>query len=297
MATARKEIQPKEAKTSNISKPLIHPQLFKTIRGYAFLLLIGVFLITPFYWMIATSFKTTSQLFELPPTWIPNPIAFENYLRVFDQIPFHLFIRNSFVLAFFNIVGHVFSCTLVAYGFSRFRFPGRKILFLVLLGTLMIPPTVTLVPRYFMFAKLQLINTYWPLILPSFGGNAYLIFLMRQYMMTIPMDLDEAALIDGANRWQILRYIIAPLSKPAIVLVVVFTFVWTWNDFMDPLIFINDFEKFPVSVGLSFFRSTNYTSWELLMAGSLMALLPPAILFLIFQRRLIGGIAVTGSKG
>jgi ABC-type glycerol-3-phosphate transport system permease component len=247
--------------------------------------------------MIATSLKTTSQLFEVPPTWIPNPIAWDNYLRVFQEIPFHLFIRNSFILVFWNVVGQVFSCTLVAYGFSRFRFPGRTLLFLMLLGTMMVPSTVTLVPRYFMFAKMGLINTYWPLILPAFGGNAYLVFLMRQYMMTIPLELDEAALIDGASRWQILRHIIAPLSAPAIVLVVVFTFVWVWNDFMDPLIFINDLEKFPVSVGLSFFRSTHFTSWELLMAGSLMALLPPAILFLVFQRRLIGGISVTGTKG
>jgi multiple sugar transport system permease protein len=278
-------------------RPHIHPKLLETIRGYAILLFIGVFLITPFYWMIATSLKTTNQLFDIPPSWIPNPIAWENYARVFKQIPFHLFIRNSFVLAFWNIIGRVFSCTLVAYGFSRFRFPGRTVLFLVLLGTLMVPSTVTLVPRYFLFAKLKMINTYWPLILPSFGGNAYLIFLMRQYMMTIPMEIDEAALLDGANRWQILRHIIAPLCMPAIVLVIVFTFVWVWNDFMDPLIFINDMEKFPVSVGLSYFRSTNFTSWELLTAGSMMALLPPAILFLIFQRKLIGGISVTGTKG
>ena len=177
----------------------INPKQLKTIRGYTFLVILGLMFLTPFYWMVATALKTEAQLFELPPAWIPDPLAFENFVQVFKEVPFGNFIINSATLVAWNVVGQVLSTMLVAYGFSRFRFPGRDALVMVLLATLMIPKQVTLVPQFILFAKLGWVNTYLPLILPSFGGSPYLIFLVRQYMMSIPFDLDEAATIDGAT--------------------------------------------------------------------------------------------------
>ncbi len=271
--------------------------LFTTVRGYTILILFAIVFLIPFYWMFATALKGDDQLFQIPPAWVPNPAVWDNFAQVFREVPFGKFLINSTVLVIWNVFGQVLSCTLVAYGFARLRFPGRNILFFILLATLMIPRQVTLVPQFILFAKLGWVNTYLPLILPAFGGSPFLIFLMRQYMMTIPLDLDAAATIDGANRLQILRHIIAPISMPAIVLVAVFTFTDVWNDFMGPLIYLNDPDKFTVTLGLSFFQGAKETSWDLLMAGALMAMIPPMILFFIAQKRLLGGLAAAGIKG
>ncbi len=269
----------------------------RNVRSYAVLLVLAVLFLTPFYWMIITALKTETQLFQIPPAWIPNPLAWENFTQVFKEVPFARFIFNSAFLVTINVAGQVIATTMVAYGFSRFRFPGRDVLFVILLATLMIPKQVVLVPQFILFAKLGWVNTYLPLILPAFGGSPFLIFMVRQYMMSIPIDLDEAAMIDGASRWQILWRIIFPIAMPILVLVVVFTFVDVWNDFMGPLIYLNDPMKFTVSLGLSFFQGAKETSWELLMAAALMTMLPPIILFLVVQRRLLGGIAAAGIKG
>ncbi len=283
--------------TAEIKKSGINRHVRSKLFAYLVLIVITILLIVPFYWMIATALRSSDQILKLPPSWIPNPITFENFPKVFQEVPFALFIKNSFVLVFWNILGQIFATTLVAYGFTRFRFPGRNTLFLVLLATLMIPNTITLVPQFILFARLGLTNSYLPLILPAFAGSPYLIFLMRQYMLTIPLDLDEAAMLDGANHFQILIHVLMPLMVPALVLVTVFTFVDVWNDFLRPLVYLNDPAKFTVSIGLAFFQGTKFTAWEMLMAGSLMAMLPPAILFFITQKRLMGGIAVTGIKG
>jgi ABC-type glycerol-3-phosphate transport system permease component len=272
-------------------------KFWNSLRSYAILILITVLLITPFYWMLATALRSQDQILKLPPAWIPNPITLDNFPRVFQEVPFARFIGNSFILVFWNVVGQVFATTLVSYGFSRFRFPGRDVMFLILLGTMMIPSTITLVPQFILFARLGLVGSYLPLILPAFAGSPYLIFLMRQYMLTIPLELDEAATLDGANRLQTLVYVLSPLMVPALVLVSVFTFVDVWNDFLRPLVYLNDPAKFTVSIGLAFFQGTKFTAWEMLMAGSLMAMLPPALLFFIAQRRLMGGIAATAIKG
>jgi ABC-type glycerol-3-phosphate transport system permease component len=278
-------------------KGLLKPRTRRKIWAYLALAVITILLITPFYWMLATALRSPDQILKLPPSWIPNPITFKNFPKVFQEVPFARFIKNSFVLVFWNVLGQIFATTMVAYGFSRFRFPGRNTLFLVLLATLMIPNTITLVPQFILFARLGLTNSYLPLILPSFAGSPYLIFLMRQYMMTIPLDLDEAAMLDGANRFQTLVHVLMPLMVPALVLVTVFTFVDVWNDFMRPLVYLNDPSKFTVSIGLAFFQGTKFTAWEMLMAGSLMAMLPPAILFFLTQKRLMGGISMTAIKG
>lgn len=272
-------------------------KFWTTTRGYLVLFLFALLFLTPFYWMIATALKGNEQLFQIPPSWVPNPLAWENFAQVFKEVPFGRFFRNSAVLVTWNVVGQVISTTLIAYGFARLRFPGRNFLFLIVLATLMVPSQVTLVPQFILFAKLGWVNTYLPLILPAFTGSPFLIFLMRQYLMTIPLDLDEAATIDGASRLQVLRHVIVPMAGPAIVLVAVFTFTDVWNDFMGPLIYLNDPNKFTVSLGLSFFQGARETSWDLLMAGSLMSMIPPMILFFLAQRRLLGGLAATGLKG
>lgn len=265
--------------------------------AYMVLFIITILLMVPFYWMIATALRSPDEVLKLPPSWIPNPITFANFPKVFQEVPFARFIGNSFILVFWNVIGQIFATTMVAYGFSRFRFPGRNTLFMILLATLMIPNTITLVPQFILFAKLGLINSYLPLILPAFAGSPYLIFLMRQYMMTIPLELDEAAILDGANRFQTLWHVLMPLMVPAIVLVTVFTFVDVWNDFLRPLVYLNDPTKFTVSIGLAFFQGTKSTAWDMLMAGSLMVMMPPAILFFFTQKRLMGGISMTAIKG
>jgi len=267
------------------------------ILGYATLVAVAMLFVLPLYWMLATALKTPEQTFALPPQWIPNPVEWQNFPEVFAEVPFGRFIVNSFILVALNVVGQVFAVSLVAYGFARLRFPGRSVLFLLMLATLMIPYHVTLVPRFILFSKLGWINTYLPLVIPAFMGSSFLIFLVRQYMMSIPYDLDEAAYIDGANWFDVFRHVILPLSRPALVLVVVFTFVEVWNDFLQPLIYLNDPNLFTVSLGLSFFQGTRETNWNLLMAGSLMVTIPPLLLFFFAQRQLIGGISIEGLKG
>ncbi|MCB9450683.1 MAG: carbohydrate ABC transporter permease [Anaerolineaceae bacterium] len=271
--------------------------LVQKVLGYITLLAVAALLVLPLYWMVATALKSQKQMFDLPPAWVPNPVEFENFVKVFQEVPFGRFLVNTVIIVALNIVGELVAVTLVAYGFARVRFPGRSILFLLMLSTLMIPYQVTLVPRFILFSKLGWINTYLPLTVPAFTGSAFLIFLVRQYMMSIPFDLDEAAYIDGASRFGVFWRIILPLSRPALVLVVVFTFVGTWNDFLQPLIYLNDPNMFTVSLGLSFFQGARETNWNLLMAGSLLATIPPLILFFIAQRQLIGGISIEGLKG
>lgn len=272
-------------------------QRFNNVSGYAVLMVLAAVFMVPLYWMFSTALKTQNQTFAIPPEWIPTPAKWGNFSEVFDEVPFARFYANTLFLVAANIVGHLLSVTLVAYGFARLRFPGRNILFLVMLSTLMIPYQVTLVPRFIMFAKLGLINTYWPLILPAFTGSPFLIFLVRQYMMSIPFDLDEAAYIDGASRFDVFWRIILPLTRPALMLVIVFTFIDVWNDFLQPLIYLNDPNMFTVSLGLSFFQGARETNWNLLMAGSVLAMIPPLILFFFAQKQLIGGISIEGLKG
>lgn len=268
-----------------------------TLFGYTVLSVLAAVFMIPLYWMFSTSLKTPQQTFAIPPQWIPDPAQWSNFSAVFDEVPFARFYVNTLFLVIMNIIGQLFAVTLVAYGFARLRFPGRGILFLLMLSTLMIPSQVTLVPRFVMFSKLGMINSYYPLILPSFTGSPFLIFLVRQYMMSIPYDLDEAAYMDGASRLRVFWHIILPLTRPALVLVTVFTFIDVWNDFLQPLIYLNDPDMFTISLGLSFFQGARETNWNLLMAASMLAMLPPLILFFFAQRKLIGGISIEGLKG
>lgn len=265
----------------------------------AHLLMIGfslVFLI-PLLWMVSTALKTRAQTWLFPPEWIPNPVAWENFPRVFEVVPFVNYVQNTLIIVGWNIVGAVFSTALVAYGFARLRFPGRDFLFILLIATLMIPYQVTLIPTFILFSLLGWINTYLPLTVPAFTGSAFFIFLMRQYMMSLPFELDDAARIDGCNTFQVLFYILLPLCVPPLAIVVVFTFIGVWSDFLGPLLYLNENDKYTLALGLNVLRGRHGTDYNLLMAASLMAVIPTLVLYFLAQNKLIGGIASVGLKG
>jgi multiple sugar transport system permease protein len=255
-----------------------------------------VFMI-PLIWMLSTSLKGRRDVFAWPPQWIPETFHWDNYGVAFAKYPLGRFMLNTVFLVVANLVGQFFAVPLVAYGFARLRFPGKNPLFFLMLGTMMLPSHIKLIPLFAIYNRIKWIDTYWPLIVPSFFGGPFFIFLMVQYMRTLPHELDDAARIDGASTWGILYRIILPLCVPPLTIIGVFTFLWTWNDFMQPLIYLNTFEKFPIGVGLSFFRDRYSVEWNLFMAATLVSILPALVLYFFSQKRLIGGIASVGLKG
>jgi multiple sugar transport system permease protein len=257
----------------------------------------AILFLVPFLWMISSSLKPNYQIFEVPPRWIPDPPRWENYTEALTTLPFDRYMINTAIITVLTIVGHVLSCTLIAYAFARLRAPGRDILFLVVLATMMLPYPVTMVPLYVLFKQLGWINTFLPLTVPAFLGSAFYIFLLRQFFLTIPPDFEDAATIDGANTLQILWRVILPLSTPALATVAIFTFQATWNDFLAPLIYLQKPDLYTVTLGLQFFRSTFTTNWAYLMAASLVTSLPVIIIFFLAQRYFIEGITLSGIKG
>lgn len=256
----------------------------------------------PFLWTIGSSLKPITEIFLFPPTLWPSEPRWQNYAEVFRIAPFGQFILNTAYVTAFAMVGQILSASAVAYGFSRFRFPGRDVLFFVVLSTMMLPWQVTIVPTFILFRYLGWLNTFWPLIIPSFfGGGAFYIFLLRQFFMTIPRDLDEAAKIDGASSVRIFWNILLPLAKPAIATVAIFSFIEHWNEFIGPLIYLNSPDKFTVSIGLRYFTASPFESDEpreaILMAASLIVALPPLALFFMAQKYFVRGIVTTGLKG
>ncbi|MBE2239296.1 MAG: carbohydrate ABC transporter permease [Caldilineaceae bacterium] len=258
---------------------------------------VAILFLIPFLWMLSSSLKPNYQIFEIPPRWIPNPPRWENYTEALTILPFGLYIRNTAVITLLTIVGHLASCTLIAYAFARLRAPGRDALFVVMLATMMLPYPVTMVPLYVLFNRLAWINTILPLTAPAFFGSPFYIFLMRQFFLTIPRDFEDAARIDGANTLQIIGRIMAPMALPALATVAIFTFQATWNDFLSPLIYLQRPELYTVTLGLQFFRSTYTTNWAYLMAASLVTTLPVIVVFFAAQRYFVEGITMTGVKG
>lgn len=250
----------------------------------------------PLLWMVSSSLKPEHQIFAMPPQFIPNPPRWENYIEALTYVPFGRYALNTLFIAVVTIIGHLFSCALIAYAFARLRAPGRDTLFLLVLATMMLPYPVTMVPVYMLFNALGWVNSYLPLVVPAFFGSPFYIFLLRQFFLNIPLELEDAASLDGANRLQILWYIILPLSKPALATVAIFTFQATWNDFLGPLIYLHDRSLYTVTLGLDFFRSTYDVNWAYLMAASLVTMLPVVIIFFAAQRYFIEGIAITGVK-
>ena len=265
---------------------------------YALCLGLGALMLFPLVWLVRSSVMDLGQIFVFPPEWIPDPWRWQNYPEALTTIPFFLYFRNTLTILIPSVVGTVVTAALAAYGFSRLRWPGRDLVFNLLLTTLMLPYAVTLIPTFLLWARLDLVNTFWPLILPHwFGGGIFSIFLLRQFFRTIPKELDEAALIDGANPLQILWNIIVPLSRPALIVVAIFAALNSWNDFLGPLIYLNDSRNFTLALGLAEFTGLYSSQWHLLMAASTVVILPVIVLFFFAQRYFIEGIALTGSKG
>ncbi len=255
----------------------------------------------PFFWMITSSLKTEAELYIFPPKWIPNPPQWGNYLRALTIYPFGLYYLNTTVITTLNILGTVLSCALAAYGFSCFKFRGRDAVFIALLATMMLPGTVTLVPVYILFHRLGWIDSYWPLVVPLFFGDAFYIFLLRQFFAGIPPDLRDAAKIDGATSFGIWWRVMLPLSTPALATVAIFRFMDSWNDFMGPLIYVNSSNKRTVALALALFQGTHAKGppphLELLMAVSFVSLVPCLLLFFFAQRLFIQGVVFKGVKG
>lgn len=259
--------------------------------------LLSLFFLLPFLWLVSGSLKTNPQIFAMPPIWIPHPLQWKNYPQAFVHISFLLYVRNTLVIGLTALVGSLVSNTLVAYGFARIRWPGRDVIFLVVLATLMLPYAATMVPLFIVFKRIGWIGTYLPLIVPSFFGNAFFIFMLRQFFLTIPFELSEAALIDGANELGILTRIILPLSRPALGIVALFQFMHAWGDYLGPLIYLRRTEEYTIALGLTLFLNQYRQEWALLMAASTMALSPIVLLFFFTQRTFIEGITLTGLKG
>ncbi len=257
-----------------------------------------VFLI-PLLWLFVSSLMPLSQIGKWPPEWIPNPVQWENYTKALKFWHFGRSFKNTAIITFFSMVGELLSCTLVAYGFARLRFPGREPLFVLLLSTMMLPFAVRMVPMYIGFSKLGWINTFLPLIVPAFFGNPFYVFLLRQFFLTIPEELVDAARIDGASELDIWARIMLPLSGPAIIVVSIFSFQAAWNDFIGPLLYLNDERLHTLALGLYTFTAMpgQGSLYNQLMAASVLMVLPMLIVFAIFQRYFVQGVTLSGLKG
>ena len=263
---------------------------------YAALLAGSFFFFMPFWWMLISSLKTNEQIFTVPPDWFPRPIHWQNYLDAVTFIPFLRYLWNTLIISVGNTVGNVLSASLVAYSFSRNPWRGRDVCFYLMLGTMLLPPQVTMIPVFVIFRTMRLIDTFAPLIIPAFLGTPFFIFLLRQFFRGIPEALSEAARIDGCSEWQIYARIIMPLSISGLVTVVVFSFLWSWVDYLNPLIYLQTPEKFTLSLGLQQFQSSHALEWGMLMAAGTLMVLPVVLLFFLAQKAFIRGIITGGLK-
>ena len=265
------------------------------ITVYVLLGLGSLAFLFPLLWMVTTALKPDTQLFAYPPEWIPRPPIWSNFRDAIEYFPFWRYFWNSTVVTVLSVTGQVLSASIVAYGFAKLRWPGREVVFFFVLATLMIPNQVTMIPQFVIFTWLDWVDTLLPLFVPSFfGGGAFNVFLFRQYYRTIPREYNDAARIDGASEWRIYWQIILPQSKPVIATASIFAFLWTWNDFMGPVIYLHSPENFTLPIGLRAFQQQTGTEWDLLMAASLIVMLPVIILFFALQRYFVQGMAMSG---
>ncbi len=275
---------------------------FGAALTYALIALLVVIFAFPLYFMSITSLMTQFETYKWPPLLYPRSWQFGNYITMSTRVPLLLWFWNTIQITVLVVLGTTLSCTVVAYGFARFRFPLRNVLFLITLGTMMFPAQITLIPQFILFHKLGWLNTFKPLTIPSFfGGGAFFIFLMRQFIMQLPRDLDEAALIDGANPFRVLTAILMPLIKPAIGTVAIITFMGSWNDFMGPLIYLQSNKFFTLAVGLRFWDTQpalgELSLTHLMMAMCTVVAAPCVILFFSAQKIFVAGIVMSGIKG
>lgn len=274
-------------------------RLFGKLALNGIALLIGLLFAIPFYWLISSALKTSQQIFQMPPAWIPNPVILNNFVRVFTETPFLIFLKNTLTIAVPVTIGTVLSCSMVAYGFSRIDWKGRDFLFSVTLAMLMLPSMVTLIPVFIIFRKLEWVGTFKPLIVPAFFATPVYIFMLRQFLKTIPQDLSDSARVDGASEPDIFLRIYIPLIRPAMSVVALFTFIGVWGDFLNPLIYINRQEDYTITLGVYQMLGNRVTDtdWGIIMAISAITLLPIVMIFFFAQRTFIEGISLTGIKG
>ena len=278
-----------------LTRPKLHVP-WNFVLAYLVLAIAALMFAMPFFWLVTTAFKPDEQIFAFPPHWIPTPIIFDHFVKGLAAYPFGRFFLNSLTVSLLAAFGVVISSSLAAYGLSRIDWPGRDVLFALILGTILLPFQVRLIPLFLTYNALNWIDTLLPLFVPFFFGNAFAIFLLRQFFRGIPQDLSDAARMDGANEWQIYWRIFLPLARPAVATVALLTFVERWDDYLGPLIFITSRENATVSLGLSLFRGQYGNSWGQLMAVSTVAVIPIIILFFFAQRTFIQGITLTGIK-
>jgi len=272
-------------------------KLLNTIVTYLFLFTVAAMLILPFLWILSTSLKGNESIFVIPPKWIPEKFHWENYSNVFEKMPLLTYLRNSVFISSMTIIGVLLSSSLVAFAFACLKWPGRNGVFIFVLATMMLPMQVTMIPLFVLFKNLGWLNTFKPLIVPAFfGGGAFNIFLLRQFFLTIPSELFDAARIDGCSEWRIYWNIVLPLAKPALATVAILTFMMTWNDFFGPLIYLSDKLKGTLALGLAMFIGQHQTEWGMLMAASVMMMIPMIVLFFLFQKYFIKGFMMSGIK-
>ncbi len=264
---------------------------------YLLLVCLSVVFLFPLYWLVSTAIKPDEQIFVYPPTLIPHPPKWDNFVKAVNYFPFFRYLLNTLIVCLTNALGVLVSCSLVAYSFSRIKWPGRDLCFFLMLSTIMLPYQVTMIPLFIIFQRIGWVNTLGPLIIGAFFSPAYYTFLLRQFFLTIPFELSEAAKIDGASEFFIYRSIILPLSKPALATISLFTFIGNWNDFLGPLIYLHDEALYTLAIGLQSFLAEHGAEWALLMAASSLTIFPIIVLFFFAQKTFIQGIALTGIKG
>ncbi|WP_018756235.1 carbohydrate ABC transporter permease [Paenibacillus terrigena] len=271
-------------------------------RGLAFLILIvcTAAMISPIFFMISTSLKTKSEMLLFPPTWIPQSFQWDNFKELFtnEEIKFGVLYQNSIIIAVLTVIGTVFSSAVVAYGFSRYRGKGRNLLFMLMISTMMLPYPAIMIPQFLLFSDMNWMDTFLPLIVPAFFGSAYQIFLLRQFFNTLPNELYDSGKIDGASELRMFSSIALPLSGPALATVAIFSFVWSWNDLLGPVLYLNSQEKFTLPIGMAAMISSKFriAPWNLLMCAAIMAVIPVVALFAVAQKRFTEGIVLTGIK-
>lgn len=269
------------------------------LRGTLYLaFVVGALLVlVPIYWFVRSALMTLAQIFVYPPLPWPPHVEWANFSNAMRVAPFLLYARNTSTVIVPGVIGTLVTASMSAFGFARFKFPLRNMWFALVLAAIILPPAVVLIPQFIMWSTLGLVNTLYPLIIPLwFGGGAFNVFLLRQFMLTIPKDFDDAARIDGAGYFKIYRVIMIPLVQPALIAVALFQTFFLWNDFFQPLIYLNDPQHFTLAIGLSNFIGSYTTQWNIMLAAALIVVLPPAILFFIGQRYFVEGVTLTGIK-
>lgn len=273
------------------------PLYIRNLVQYLFLSIIALVFILPLWWITITSLKLEGNVLRFPPSFIPDPLTFENYATLLRRFNFGIYTLNSLKVSVLGMIGQLLSCSLAAFAFARLKFPGKSILFIVLISTMMIPEQVTLIPTFLIFKNLGLYNTHAALILPDFLGKAFGIFLLRQFFMTLPKELEEAARMDGCGTFKIYARIFMPLAKPALATLAIFSFMGQWNDLLRPVIYLSESGKRTLTIAMSLFQNQQVIKWALMMGGAVVCIVPLLILFIFTQRYFIAGISSSGIKG